>query len=118
MDTVFDIFTETDYQYLTIVRGTVKGNRITGATTHKGIFKLQSGMVQGEREVANSDATLHVHPEDYENPDDLVGNGILYGGVAYRIAGVTVGTNFDNGKVEHYRLTLEKENFYNVGDYL
>lgn len=118
MGTVFDLFTSDNYEYQTVDRGTVEGNKITKTVTHQGVFKLRSGMVQGDRgayksdrEVEQSDATLHVHPEDYEGmtPDDLVGNGIRYNGVNYRIAGVTEGKDFDTGEVEFYRLTLEKE---------
>ena len=117
MDTVFNLFPSVKYKYLQINRGTVRGNRITSSVEHEGIFKLRSGMVQGEREIANSDATLHVRPEDYDSPDELVGNGILYEGVTYRIAGVTEGRNFATNKVEHYRLTLEKETFFNAEDF-
>lgn len=111
MGTVFDLFTSDSYEYQTVDRGTVEGNKITKTETHQGVFKLRSGMVQGDREVEKSDATLHVHPEDYEgmSPDDLVGNGIRYNGVSYRIAGVTEGKDFDTGEVEFYRLTLDKE---------
>lgn len=111
MGTVFEQFTSDNYDFQTVERGTVEGNKITNTVTHQGVFKLRSGMVQGEREVELSDATLHVHPEDYEGmtADDLVGNGIRYKGVNYRIAGVTEGKDFDTGEVEFYRLTLNKE---------
>lgn len=82
MGTVFDLFSSDKYDYLTLDRGTVEGNKIIKTETHEGVFKLRSGMVQGSREVEKSDATLHIHPEDYEgiSPDELVGNGIRYNG--------------------------------------
>lgn len=120
METVFDLFTSDNYEYLEVDRGTVEGSKITGITPHQGIFKLRSGMVQGTREEENSAATLHVHPEDYAGiaPDKLVGNGIRYNGVNYRIAGVTEGKDFDTGEVEFYRLTLEKEQQTDEEDYI
>lgn len=116
MGTVFEHFASVSYKFLRIVRGTVRGDEIISAETFEGIFKLRDGMVQGEREVATSDATLHVHPEDFGD-ENLVGNGILVGGKTYRIAGMTAGRNFNTGEVEHYRLTLEREDYYNVSEF-
>ena len=128
MGTVFDLFTSDNYEYLQVERGMVEGNRITKTIPHEGVFKLRSGMTQSargssmsaDREVEQSDATLHVHPEDYDgiSPDELVGNGIRYNGVNYRIAGVTEGKDFDTGEVEFYRLTLEKEQQTDEEDYI
>lgn len=121
MSTVFDNFAMQPYKFLTVERGTVRGNKIVEATLHEGVFKARSGMVQGEREVATSDATLHVKPEDYEDfksVDDFLGHAILFNGVAYRIAGATAGTNFETGEMEHYRLTLEKEEYFNLEEYV
>lgn len=120
MGTMFDLFTSDNYEYLQVERGTVEGNKITKTVSHQGVFKLRSGMVQDDREVEKSDATLHVHPEDYEgiSPDELVGNGIRYNGVNYRIAGVTEGKDFDTGEVEFYRLTLDKEEQTDEEDYI
>ena len=117
MGTVFDYFGSVDYKYLETGSSTVNGDVILSATEHQGIFKERNGMVEGDRELRTSDATLHVHPEDYEHPESLVGNGILHNGVFYEIVGMTAGTNFDTHEVEHYRLTLEVKKYANEDDY-
>ena len=117
MGTVFDYFGSVSYKFLVTGSSTIKGDVILSATEHEGIFKLRDGMVEGDRELRTSDATLHVHPEDYESPEMLVGNGILYDGVFYEIVGCTEGTNFDTHEVEHYRLTLEVKKYANEADY-
>lgn len=117
MGTVFDYFGSVDYQYLETGSSTVRGDVILSASTHRGIFKLRDGMVEGDRELRTSDATLHVHPEDFADPSQLVGNGIYYDGVFYEIVGCTAGTNFDTHEIEHYRLTLEVKKYANESDY-
>ena len=117
MMTVFDCFGSVEFKYLTIEHSTIMGDVIKSATAHSGIFKLRDGMVEGDRELRTSDATLHVHPEDFESPETLVGNGILYDGVFYGIIGSTAGTNFLTHEVEFYRLTLEVKKYANEGDY-
>ena len=117
MSTVFDLFTSDDYKYLVTESSTIAGDVIKSATAHKGIFKLRNGMVEGDRELRTSDATLHVHPEDYDDPEALVGNGILYDGVFYEIVGCTAGTNFNTHTVEFYRLTLEVKKYANEEDF-
>lgn len=113
MATVFDVFKEVEYEYLEVSRGTVYGNRVTNSTPLRGVFKLRSGMTQGTRELATSAATIHAHPEDFTDIDAIVGNGVAYDGETYRIAGITAGTNFDNGLTEHLTLTLEVEDYDN-----
>ena len=117
MMTVFELFGSDSYKYLVTGSSTIKGDVILSATVHQGIFKLRDGMVEGDRELRTSDATLHVHPEDYEHPEAIVGNGILYKGVFYEIVGCTAGTNFNTHEVEFYRLTLEVKKYANEGDY-
>lgn len=110
--TVFDVFSETPYDLLSISRGEVYGSRIVSERRCMGVFKLKSGMVAaGEREAYSSNATLHIHPEDATDPDDLVGNGVRVNGVTYDITGMTEGKNFDNGRIEHYTLTLERVDY-------
>ena len=104
--TVFDVFKEIDYNYLKISRGTVYGNMITETIPLKGVFKLRSGMTQGDMELAQSSATLHAHPEDFTDIDEIVGNGVEVGGEYYQITGITDGRNFDSGISEHITLTL------------
>lgn len=106
MPTVFDVFREVPYNFLTISRGTVYGNRITSTTPLKGIFKLRSGLIQGDMELAESSATLHAHPEDFADIDEIVGNGVEIGGEYYQITGVTDGRNFESGTSEHLTFTL------------
>lgn len=118
MGTVFDYFGSVEYEFLTTAHSTVEGDVIVSATPHQGIFKLRDGMVEGERELRTSDATLHVRPEDYENPETIVGNGILYQGVFYEIVGCTAGTNFETHTVEHYRLTLQVKKYSNEAEFL
>ena len=118
MTTVFDVFGSVDYKYLVTESSTVKGDVIKSATPHKGIFKLRDGMVEGDRELRTSDATLHVHPQDFENPKALVGNGILHDGVFYEIVGSTAGTNFNTHTVEFYRLTLEVKKYANEEEFV
>ena len=117
MTTVFDCFGSVEYKYLVTESSTIDGDTIVSATPLKGIFKLRDGMVEGDRELRTSDATLHVHPEDFESPESLVGNGILYNGVFYGIVGSTAGTNFNSHEVEFYRLTLEVKKYANEEDF-
>ena len=117
MMTVFDCFGSVSYKYLLIGESTIEGAVILSATPLEGIFKLRDGMEQGERELHTSNATLHVHPEDFEHPEQLVGNGILYNGVFYEIVSSTAGTNFNTHEVEFYRLTLQVKEYANEGDF-
>lgn len=108
MDTVFSLFKEVEMEFLTVEQGTVYGNQIIGRKPIKGVFKTRNGQTFNQNAgLRTSSATVHVHPEDFENIDGIVGNGISYCGQEYSITGVTVGTNFDNGKVEHLTLSLE-----------
>ena len=118
MTTVFDLFTSVEYQYLVTESSTIRGDIIKSGTKHEGIFKLRNGMIEGDRELRTSDATLHVHPEDYGSPNELVGNGIYYGGTFYEIVGCTAGTNFNTHTDEFYRLTLEVKKYANEAEYL
>lgn len=118
MMTVFDCFGCVDYQYLVTENSSIAGDVIKSATTYQGIFKLRNGMIESDRELRTSDATLHVHPEDFGSPEELVGNGVLYNGVFYEIVGCTAGTNFNTHTVEFYRLTLEVKKYANEEDFI
>ena len=118
MMTVFDCFGSVEYKYLLTGSSTVNGDVILSATAHEGIFKLRDGMIEGDRELRTSDATLHVHPEDFDDPKAIVGNGVLYNGVFYEVVGCTAGTNFNSHTVEFYRLTLEVKKYANEEEYL
>lgn len=109
MATVFDVFREVDLTYLALNRARVYGNLIDQEKPIRGIFKVRGGMntVNG-LEAKDSSATAHVHPEDFESVDGIVGNGIRYNGVDYEIVGLTEGRNFNNNEVEHYTLTLNR----------
>lgn len=117
--TVFDVFKQVDYKYLEISRGEVYGNRIVSATPLKGVFKLRNGQTESpanDMEVRNSSATLHAHPEDFDDVNTLVGNGIRYDGQIYEVKNVTGGMNFDNGQMEHLTLTLEVADYVDESD--
>ena len=109
MATVFDVFREVDLTYLALNRARVYGNLIDQEKPIKGIFKVRSGMnTTNGLEAKDSSATAHVHPEDFESIDGIIGNGIRYNGVDYEIVGLTEGRNFNNNEVEHYTLTLNR----------
>lgn len=110
--TVFDTFPSISYEFLTIRRGAVKGNVIKQASSFLGIFKLrQNQEEQGNIELYNSSATLHAHPEDYSDFDNLVGQGIRVNGTTYEITNVTGGMNFASGQMEHLTFTLQRAEF-------
>lgn len=113
--TVFDIFKEIPYEFLTIQQGTVYGNRVTDTASHTGVFKLRSnqGNTSSTIQLQQSSATLHAHPEDYDgiNHAEIIGNGVNVNGVDYSIVNVTEGMNYDNGKLEHLTFTLEKAEY-------
>lgn len=114
MTTVFDMFKEVPFIYLTISRGEVYGNRITDQKTLKGVVKIKEGMIsQTNQETRRSNNTVHVHPEDFANltREQIIGNGIRYNGADYSIIGVTEGRNFDTNKIEHLTLTLDRADF-------
>ena len=116
MATVFDIFKEVSFVYLTISRGEVYGNRIVNQKTLNGVVKIREGMTnQMNRETRDSSSTVHVHPEDFAGltREEIIGNGIQYGGADYSIVGMTEGRNFETNEVEHLTLTLERANFTN-----
>lgn len=109
MSTVFDVFREVPLTYLDLKRARVFGNLIGSTKNITGIFKVRSGMTTTNGlEAANSSATAHVHPQDFESIDGIVGNGIRYNGVDYEIVGLTEGRNFATNAVEHYTLTLNR----------
>ena len=112
--TVFDMFVEVPFEYLTISRGEVYGNRIIGQKTLRGIVKIKEGMIsQGNQEIRKSNNTVHVHPGDFVGLtcEQIIGNGIRYNNADYSIVGVTEGRNFDTNKIEHLTLTLERAEY-------
>lgn len=117
--TVFDVFQQMPYEFLTISRGTVKGNVITSKDSFLGIFKLRENQeTQGNIELYQSSATLHAHPEDFESFEvvpDLVGQGIRVNGKTYEITNVTGGMNFADGQMEHLTFTLQRAEFIDNG---
>ena len=112
MDTVFTLFKEVEMEFLTVRQGTVYGDQVVDRKPIKGIFKNRNGETFNQNAgLRTSSATVHVHPEDFQDVDGIVGNGIAYGGQNYAIQGVTVGTDFDSGKVDHLTLSLEVANY-------
>lgn len=109
--TVFDTFPSISYKFLTINRGAVKGNVITQKSSFNGIFKLrESQETNGNIELYQSSATLHVHPNDYSTTE-LVGQGVEVNGITYEITNVTGGMNFASGQMEHLTFTLQRAEF-------
>lgn len=112
MDTVFDVFEETPYQFLEISRGGVYGNVISETYSATGVFKLRNDMIQvNNQELRQSAATLHVHPTETFLTGNDVGQGVRVEGQDYEIIGETAGRNFDTGELEHYTLSLQRSDF-------
>lgn len=113
--TVFDLFNEIEYGYIQLNRGTVFGNIAEGnARTLRGVFKFRRGYTRTGANMetfSGETPTLHAHPEDFAPTDQIVGNGVVVDGIEYEIAGVTKGTNFDTGVVEHLTFTLREVNY-------
>lgn len=124
MATVFDIFEQTEYGYVILNRGTVFGNVEAEdeneqplVRTLKGVFKLRRGMTISGNNMENFGGdipTLHAHPEDFDANDPIVGNGVVVDGVQYEVMGITYGTNFDTGEVEHIRMSLKEVDYADV----
>lgn len=117
MPTVFDVFTEVPYEFLTVERGNVYGNQITSRKQLMGVFKLKTGMTSNNNmELVDSDATLHAHPEDFDTNDynSLLGQGVCINGVNYSIEGISAGTNFDTGVIEHIYMRLQRDKLVEV----
>lgn len=107
--TPFELFKQTPMEYQVVQNGTVFGRVVSASKPILGIFKQRDGeVVVRNAEVATSAATAHLHPEDFEPNENLVGNGLRVHDVDYRITGQTVGRDFNTGKVEFIRVTLER----------
>ena len=114
MDTVFDLFQEIDYDFLEVARGGIAGNTVVKHEGLRGVFKLRAGTSDSpvsDMEIRNSTASLHAHPEDFENLDNLVGNGVRVNGVDYEITSMTGGMNFDTGIMEHLTFNLQRADY-------
>ena len=112
---VFSNFASTPYDFLQLNRGGILGDEIESVTSTTGVFKERDGRVpfSSNQETESADATLHVRPSepflaslDY----NLVGNGIRHQDQDYLIVGQTTGRGgTDFSTIEHYRLTLRRE---------
>lgn len=112
--TVFDVFQLSDYEFLELSEGTVRGNIIVNTYSAQGVFKLRNGMnMINNQELRQSTATLHVKPTESFIDSIDVGQGIRCQGQDYRIVGQTGGDNYHNGVREHYTLTLQNTDFSN-----
>lgn len=110
--TVFDLFDLTDYEFLSIERGTVTGNVITGTYQAQGVFKLRNDQVMvNNQELKQSASTLHIYPTETFASSNMVGQGVRVQGQDYEIVGQTDGMNYDSGVLEHYRLTLQNSDY-------
>lgn len=106
------LFTTSDYSFLELK--SESGNKIVSETPAKGIIKFRDGMVQdGNREAYSSSTTIKIFPDEpfistVGGHLKLVGHGIRAEDVTYRIEGVKVGTDFENGSIAFYQCTLKK----------
>lgn len=114
---LFDIFELTDYTFLQLESG-AGGNKVVASTDTTGVFEGQAGLVQsGNAEAYAGQSVMHIRPDEpfvslLGGFRGLVGHGIRVGNDDYRIEGVTVGTDFDEGSIEFYRATLKKESLW------
>ncbi len=112
---VFSHFTSTPYIFLELNRGGILGDTIKSQTLADGIFKERDGRVEFNQSLTTEDssATLHVKPSEpfvASLSENLVGHGIRHQGQDYLIIGQTTGRGgVDFGTVEHYHLTLRRE---------
>jgi hypothetical protein len=121
VDTVFDVFPETPYTFLQLGQGGILGNTILSETDAYGVLKLRTGTTSNlNREAVQSDATLHIHPNEQFIPvisegsvEALIGHGIRSSknGITqeYRVIGYKEGYNFDTNILEFWLLTLKAE---------
>lgn len=117
--TVFDTFKSVPYTFMKIAQSNIAGDVILSRSNFTGVFKDKGGMVQnGDRELYQSSPILYVKPLDYayNSSQGFIGNGIEINGKTYRIDGATGGFNYDNGVLEHWRLTLAPAEFNEVDD--
>lgn len=112
---VFSAFANTNYVFLQIARGGVRGNTIEAQFNATGVFKLRSDLVRGENsETKDSNATLHVRPTESflaANDNNLIGHGVRVNGKDYEVIGQTGGMNYQTGVLEHYTATLQESDF-------
>lgn len=117
---VFALFTNTEYQFLTVSQ-TELGNEILTEYTGYGVFKQRDAMTQATNieQYAGNDATLHIKPTEpfiTALAGQLVGNGVRVSkndaeALEYRIQQVDEGFNFDTNELEFYKLRLTRESF-------
>lgn len=112
-----DLFSTTNYTFLQLQSG-AGGNKVVAETAAVGVIKYRDGMVQeGNREAHTSQTTLHMAPDEpFINAVgghlELVGHGVRAEGEDYRIEGVKVGRDFENGSIAFYLCTLKKESLW------
>lgn len=112
MQDIFSNFKPIPYTFLELGQGGIRGNKTLYTQDAYGVFKLRRGITNGQ-DVQNaiSTATLHIRPdEDFLTcMKEIVGNGIAINNQKYRIIGMTNGSNFETGVLEHITLTLQVE---------
>lgn len=122
--TVFETFPEgiEPYTFLQISRGTMAGNIVLSKIISDGIFKIRNGKaVSNNQETRDSSSTLHIYPSEafialVGGYKQLVGHGMRIGGQDFDITGATGGKNYNDGSIEHYRLTLDVADFSEYED--
>lgn len=101
-NTVFAAFTEGEEEIDFLP---VEGTAVKGQRKIRAILKFKAGLKRASqlRRTA-SDLTIHAHPEDFDdvaNPQDIIGSAIRWRGRNYSLDGVSIGKNYQTGKVEH-----------------
>lgn len=121
---VFDLFANDQYTFLQLESRT-GGNKILAEYAAEGIVKLRDGMVQNDNmETRESSSTIHIKPTEAFVADlgaNLVGHGIRitkgsYEVATYRIIGQQEGFDFDNGRLEFYKVTIKREHAWETSD--
>lgn len=119
MNEVFDVFDLSDYTFIQISRGSVRGNTVVATFDATGVFKLRSDLVRGENaETKDANATLHIRSTEpflVSLENNLVGHGVEVFGKQYEIIGQTGGKNFHDGVMEHYTATLQETEWPDYG---
>lgn len=111
--TVFETFELSTYTFLKLSTGGILGNQVQSQTEAQGVFKEREDMVVNNNlETKTADATLHIKPSEPFVADlsgYLVGHGVQVDGRDYRVIGQTGGQNYQDGSLEHIRVTLKRE---------
>lgn len=107
---MFELFTNRPYTFLEL-ENSINGRTIKNEYPAMGIIKLTSELGgDSMKETELYPVSLHIKPsETFIDGRNLVGHGIRIEGEDYRIQKQVDGYDFDLGKLEFYKLSLQKE---------